>query len=104
MSRLHHDTPHHDRLTAAWPPDGTAAARLAQADERRNGAAYNDRARRLDILGKAVADREGDLAQAQRTPGAAGGGGALLQMAGRLHRARLELAELLASPARRPKE
>ena len=64
----------------------------------RNGSAYNDRDKRLDNLSKAVAQREGDLAQAQRAAGARRSA-ALLQMAGRLHRARMELAELQGSSA-----
>jgi hypothetical protein len=93
MSRLHHHTPHHDTPTAAWPSDGVAASRLAQAAAARDGAGYNDRARRLDNLGKAVAQREGELAQAQHAAGGARNP-ALLRIEGRLHRARMELAEL----------
>jgi hypothetical protein len=96
MSRLHHHTPHHDTPTAPWPSDGVAASRLAQAAAARSGAAYNDRAKRLDNLGKAVAQREGDVAQAQRLAGGARSP-ALRQSEGRLHRARMELAELQGS-------
>jgi hypothetical protein len=103
MSRLHHHTPHHSAPTAAWPPDGTAAGRLADAAVTRNGSAYNDRDKRLDNLSKAVAQREGDLAQAQRAAGARRSA-ALLQMAGRLHRARTELAELQALASAGPQQ
>jgi hypothetical protein len=93
MSSLHHHTPHHDTPTAAWPSDGVVTARLAQAAATRIAAAHNDRAKRLYNLSEAVAQREGDLARAQRAPGGARNP-ALLQIQGRLHRARLELAEL----------
>jgi hypothetical protein len=83
--------------TAGWPPDGTAAGRLARETGRRITATYNDRSKRLDNLGKAVAQRESDLAQAKRETAGPAGKGALLQMAGRLHRARMELAQLQAS-------
>jgi hypothetical protein len=73
-----------------------AASRLAQAAASRSGPAYNDRAKRLDNLGKAVAQREGDVAQAQRLAGGARSP-ALRQSEGRLHRARMELAELQGS-------
>jgi hypothetical protein len=99
MSRLHHHTPHYHTPAAAWPPDGSAAGRLAQAAATRDGSAYNDRAKRLGNLGKAVAQCEGDLAGAQSAAGASRNS-ALLQIAGRLHRARMELAELQGSRLR----
>jgi hypothetical protein len=79
---------------ADWPPDGTAAARAA---ETRPAVPYNDRGRRLKNLTEAVALRENDLAEAQRAPGSGESKARCGQIAGRLHRARMELAELHAA-------
>jgi hypothetical protein len=79
---------------AEWPPDGTAAARAA---EMRPAVPYNDRGRRLKNLTEAVALRENDLAQAQRASSNGESKARRGQIAGRLHRARMELAEFHAA-------
>jgi hypothetical protein len=102
MFSLHHDTPH-ERTgsvrgpaspTAGQPRDGTVASRRANAVATQMLANYNDRGHRLENLCNAVTRCESDLALAKRAPGAAASKGALLQIVGRLHRARMELAQL----------
>jgi hypothetical protein len=83
--------------TAGWPSDGTVAGRVTRAADTRSAAAYNNRGRRLENLKEAISLREKDLSQAQRAPGSAERKGRVVQIAGRLHRARMELAELRAS-------